>query len=172
MSLKKTVTLLIKDERGSALILAISLVVFLSILALGYGVFAATEFQMGVNDYAQWQASYLAEAGINRIIYELRERSLQDCEYLKNIGANHYRFDDNPLTGNYENLTITDNSTGKKIGDVEIELYRNQVNIVIIARGTYSVTKTKKVIEAIIRNGQDDPDSPLKDYIITGWREY
>ncbi len=161
------------NEKGSALILAISLVSLLAVLALGYGVFATTELQMGLNDHARWQASYLAEAGINRMIWELREKSLESLVIERilrpaNDIPEHYFLDTAP-GDSVDNLVVKD-STNKILGDVSVELFRNQLDLVVKARGTYS--GTERVIEATIRNGEGDPAAPLRNYTITSWHEY
>ncbi|PKM82036.1 MAG: hypothetical protein CVU89_06765 [Firmicutes bacterium HGW-Firmicutes-14] len=168
----------IKNKKGSALILAISLVALISVLALGYGTFAASELRMGLDDYAEWQAGYLAEAGINRVIWVLREKSLSECLSQKILKSspdtsdpdnpNRFLLDTDP-DADIDNLKVTD-SAGKETGEVSVELFRNQVDIVIRAQGSYQ--GTVRTIEASVRNETGGPDGRLEKYEITGWQEY
>lgn len=140
--------LIVKDNKGSALVLAISLVTLLSILVLGYGVFVSTEFAMGKNDYAQWQSTYLAEAGVNSILADFRKNGQKNFDYIDH----HYN----------TTLTITDIVYERPAGTVIIDLYEGERDWLITAQADY--LGKKRVVSARIKNSDGK-------YIITNLKE-
>ncbi|MFH1360539.1 MAG: hypothetical protein ABIJ41_05825 [Candidatus Omnitrophota bacterium] len=63
------------NSRGSVLLLVVFLLFFLALFVIGISQLASTDFQIAQNNKFSLMAYYVAEAGIGRSIYELRQNN-------------------------------------------------------------------------------------------------
>ena len=88
--------------KGVALLLVVFLVFFLALFVIGFSYLAATDFKIAQNDKFSTMALYVAEAGIERAIYELRQ------DYTWDTGFDEVVFP----AGENSNYTVTVDNSG------------------------------------------------------------
>lgn len=103
---KGTIMRLLNNEKGAALLIALSLLILLSLLAISAADRSQTDIEMSYNQLHEEQAFYLAEAGVNQAVAALNE-------------DNSWRVGYNDVTlgkGTYS-VTMIDSSTDSTLDD-------------------------------------------------------
>jgi len=142
----------IKNQRGSALIFVYLLILVLLILGIAIVSAVINEGRVAERERRTRQAFYIAEAGMEQALYDLRQDFLNDSSSPSWSDGNIHGYSIGPNTSSYYSLPYTDTSLNG--GNYSVQLKNSSSGSAVWVKSTGSIGDVSQTIQvyAIISN--------------------